>query len=277
MSAGLVAGASVVAFVALVTALWWREKYERTEPLEPPLIVYAAPASRMPLEEIRSTYERETGRFVDVRYEPSEVLLEKVRLVHPTEPADVFIPADDSYVKRARDEGLLTESFPVARMRAVVLTAKGNPKRLAKWDDLLAEGVRVSVPNPSAAVGKLTRDHLARTGKWNALQPRAVGALSVTEAANAARTGGVDAAIVWDAVAAGPNYAGQSVLPLPELAGVTGRVEAAVLKQSRDAGTARKFAAYVAASDRGLSHFRAAGFAVESNKAWAELLAGGAK
>jgi molybdate transport system substrate-binding protein len=281
ISTGLVAVGSVVAFTALVVALWWREHHDRAEPLERPLIVYAAPASRLPLEEIRIAYEHETGRFVDIRYEPSEVLLEKVRLSHPTEPADVFIPADDSYVRRANEGGLITESVPVARMRAVLLTAKGNPKNLAAWPDLLRGGVRVVVPNPSAAVGKLARDHLVRTGKWPDLAPHVVGALSVTDAANAVRAGGVDAAIVWDAVANGPNYAGQTVLALPELAGVTGRVEAAVLKQSRGAAAARRFACFVAASDRGLIHFRAARFVIEDNGGtWAELLSrepGGAK
>ncbi len=268
---------SLVALAGLVFALAWRERHNRTEPLEPPLIVYAAPASRLPLEGIRAAYERETGRFVDIRYEPSEVLLEKVRLVHPTEPADVFIPADDSYVRRARDEGLIAETLPVSRMRAVLLTARGNPKGLTVWADLLKDGVRVAVPNPSAAVGKLARDHLIRTGKWPDLAPYAVGALNVTDAANAARAGGVDAAIVWDAVANGPNYAGQTVLALPELAGVVGSMEAAVLKQSRDVSAARRFACFVAASDRGLAHFRAAGFTVEDRGTWVELLAGGAK
>lgn len=277
VSTGFVAVGSVVALAVLIFALWWREQHNRTEPLEPPLIVYAAPASRLSLEEVRSAYERETGRFVDIRYEPSEVLLEKVRLPHPTEPGDVFIPADDSYVLRAREEGLVAESFPVARMRAVLLTAKGNPESIGVWADLLRDRVRIAVPNPSAAVGKLARDHLIRTGKWPDLAPHVVGALNVTDAANAARAGGVDAAIVWDAVANGPNYAGQTVLALPELAGVTGRVEAAVLKQSRDMSAARRFACFVAASDRGLIHFRAAGFAVEDRGAWAELLAGGGK
>ena len=102
----------------------------------------------------------------------------------------------------------------------------------------------------------------------------------MTEAANATKAGSaeaaVDAAIVWDAVANGPNYAGQTVLAVPELAGVTGRVEAAVLKQSRDSAAARRFACFVAASDRGLTHFRAAGFTVpERAGTWSELLASG--
>lgn len=281
VSTGLVAIGSLVALAALLGALWWREHHDRAESVERPLIVYAAPASRLPLEAIRSAYEQETGRYVDIRYEPSEVLLEKVRLSHPTEPADVFIPADDSYVRRARAEGLITESLPVVQMRAVLLTAKGNPRNLTVWGDVLKDGVRVAVPNPSAAVGKLARDHLIRSGKWPELAPHAVGALSVTDAANAARVGGVDAAVVWDAVANGPNYAGQTVLAVPELAEITGRVEAAVLRQSRDVDAARKFMCFVAASDRGRVHFRAAGYAVGAwADTWAELLArepGGAK
>ena len=57
----------------------------------------------------------------------------------------------------------------------MLLTAKGNPKNIAKWDDLLKDGVRVVVPNASAAVGKLARDHLVRTDKWHAIQPHVVG------------------------------------------------------------------------------------------------------
>jgi ABC-type molybdate transport system substrate-binding protein len=93
---------------------------------------------------------------------------------------------------------------------------------------------------------------------------------TVTEAANAAKLGSVDAAVVWDAVAAG--YPGQTVLAPPELAGVTGRVVVAVLSQSADPAAAVRFARYLADPDRGLKTFRAAGFAVVESPA-----AGGAK
>ena len=260
----VVAVGSLVAFAGLLAALWWRE---HDGPGDRPLVVYAAPTSRLPLEAIAVEYERETGRRVELRFGPSEDILTKVRLPNPGEPADLFIPADDSYVRQARDLGLVAETIPVARVRAVLLLAKGNPKGVASWDDLLKGGVRVAVPNPGAAVGKLARGHLTDAGKWAALRPHVVDAGSVSEAANATRAGdraAVDAAIVWDAVAAAPAYKGQTVLALPELAAVTGRVEIAVLTQSRDPAAAREFARYVAAPDRGLRHFRASGFRVEA-------------
>ena len=48
--------------------------------------------------------------------------------------------------------------------------------------------------------------------RWAALEPHVIEAGTVTEAANAAKAGGVDAAIVWDAVAS--RYADQAVLRL---------------------------------------------------------------
>ncbi|HYH68599.1 MAG TPA: molybdate ABC transporter substrate-binding protein [Urbifossiella sp.] len=243
----------------LVGGLWWRQR--DTGP-DRPLVVYAAAAVRVPLEAAARDYEAEHGRRVELRFGASEDVLTKVGLVNPSDPADLFLPADDSYVRLARDRGLVAESFPLATMRAVLLVAPGNSKGLAAWPDLLRDGVRVAVSNPAAAVGKLTRDHLAATGRWAALKPRVADTGTVTEAANAAKVGAADAAVVWDAVAV--NYPGQKVLTPPELAGVVGRVEVAVLAQSADRDAARAFARYLADPERGLKTFRAAGFTVGS-------------
>lgn len=251
---GLLAGLAL-----LVAGLTWRQR-----DIGPgrALVVYAAAAVRVPLEAAARDYEAEHGRRVELRFGASEDILTKAGFVNPSDPADLLLPADDSYVHLARDRGLVAESFPLATMRAVVLLAPGNPKAIAAWPDLLRDGVRVAVPNPAAAVGKLTRDHLAASGRWAALKPRVADTGTVTEAANAAKVGAADAAVVWDAVAV--NYAGQTVLTPPELASVVGRVEVAVLAQSADPDAARAFARYLADPDRGLKTFRAAGFAVVS-------------
>lgn len=258
-----VAVGSLVVLAVLAAGLWRREHQNRPGPLDRPLIVYAAPTSRLPLEAIAADYERETGQRVELRFGPSEDVLTKVRFPVPGDPADLFVPADDSYIRQARDLGLTAETIPIARTRAVLLLAKGNAKGIAAWADLLRDGVRVAVPNPGAAVGKLAREHLTNTRRWTALEPRVVDTGTVTEAANATKLGSADAAVVWDAVANAPAYAGQTVLAVPELDGVTGRVEVAVLTQSRDPAAALRFARYATSADHGLVHFRAFGFRVE--------------
>ncbi|MCE9567840.1 MAG: molybdate ABC transporter substrate-binding protein [Planctomycetes bacterium] len=270
-SSTMIAVGSLLLLGLFAAGLFWRERQHRPTPANQPLIVYAAPTSRLPLELIATDYETETGQRVELRFGASEDILTKVRFPNATEPADLFIPADDSYIRQAREAGLAAESLPIARVHGVLLLAKTNPKGIATWADLLRDGVKVAVPNPAAAVGKLARNHLTKTGKWAALEPHAVDTGTVTEAANATKIGGVDAAIVWDAVAHAPAYKEQTVLTVPELDGVEGRVEMAVLNQTRDPEAARRFARYVAASDRGLVRFREFKFRVEENAStWAD-------
>ncbi len=249
-----VAAGSLVALGLLGVALYLRG---RPDDAGRPLVAYVAASFRPPMEAVARDYERDTGRRVELRFGASEDILARVALVQPTDPADLFLPADDSYVRAARDRGLVAGAVPVAVMRGVVLTAPGNPRGIATWADLTREGTRVAVANPAAAIGRITRDHLAKTGRWAALKPRVVDTGTVTEAANAAKVGGVDAAVVWDAVA--HNYPGQAVVELPELDGVTARVELAMLDRSRDPEAARHLARYITAGP-GRERFREFGF-----------------
>src|SRR5437763_1987442 len=98
---------SLVALGAITAALWWRER----DPGPRPLIVYAAAATRPALEPLAAEYERETGQRVELRFGPSEDILTKAGLPSPTDPADLFLPADDSYVRQARDRGLVAETI----------------------------------------------------------------------------------------------------------------------------------------------------------------------
>ncbi|MFO0823403.1 MAG: substrate-binding domain-containing protein [Gemmataceae bacterium] len=151
ISTTLFATGSLVVLVVFAVALGWRERQHHA--VGQPLIIYAAPTSRLPLERIAADYEAETGQRVELRFGASEDVLTKVRFPSPTEPADLFIPADDSYIREARDIGLVAETMPIARTQAVLLLAKANPKGIAAWSDLLRDGVRVAVPNPRRPSG----------------------------------------------------------------------------------------------------------------------------
>lgn len=251
----VVAVASLVVLTCVVFALALRDR-----PLSPsrPLVVLAAPTVRIPLEAVAADYTRDTGRMVVIDWGPSEQLVTTARFPAPHRPADVLIPADDSFLVQARDLGLVNGWSALARVRVVVLLKPHNPRGITNWGDLYADGVRVAIPNESAAVGKLTRKHLADTGQWYTLAPRVKDVLTVTEAANAAKIGSVDAAVVWDAVAAGPGYRGQTVLTVTELDGVNGTIAAGVLTQSPDVEAAGRFVAYLTGPGR--ERFRRAGF-----------------
>jgi molybdate transport system substrate-binding protein len=256
--AGVWAVGSVAAAVGLVAALAVRE-HSATPADGRPLVVYAAASLRPAFTRIAADYETQTGQRVELRFGASEEMLTRVRLPAAADPGDLFAPADESYVTAADKFGLIAESRPVARMRGVLLLAPSRPPPTA-WGDLASRDMRVSLANESAAIGRLTRQRLIATGLWRELEPRVRGAATVTDSANAAKLGAVDAAIVWDAVAR--QYPDQQTVELPELAGIEAEVRVAVLKQSARPADADHFLRFVIDPEHGLKHFRDLGFRV---------------
>ncbi len=61
-----------------------------------------------------------------------------------TDAADLFLPADDSYLTMAVDKDIVSEVLPIAQMGLVVAVAKGNPKNIQSIDDLIRDDVRWS-------------------------------------------------------------------------------------------------------------------------------------
>ncbi len=244
---------SLILLAALAGALY----FSQPDTEKRPLIVYCAAALKPAAEATATAFTAETGQPVEFRFGNSETILQNAEF---SRDGDLLLPADDSYIRAARARGLIAESQPLARMRAVVLVRSGNPHHIATFDDLLKPGFSVGQANPDgAAIGHVTRAHLQSLGRWDELAARTnVLHTTVTETANAVQLGGNDAGIVWDAVAA--NYPELVVVRLPELEGAVGRVEIAVLNTSSKPEAARKFVRYFQAADRGMSHLEAAGF-----------------
>ena len=118
-----------------------------------PLVVFCAASNQAVFEAIRKDYEAEHHVPIQVQYGASQTLLAGLEV---SKSGDLYLPADDSYLKIAADRKLTAEAFPLAQMHAVVAVAKGNPKRIAQWSDLLREDVRLVQASPDgAAIGKL--------------------------------------------------------------------------------------------------------------------------
>jgi molybdate transport system substrate-binding protein len=255
---------SVGVLVALAALLYFVTRSEN----EKALVVYCAAAIKPAAEAAARDFEAETGQRVEFRFGNSETMLQNAAL---SRDGDLFLPADDSYVRMAEERGIVAETTRLARMRAVVLVRPGNPRGIATFDDLLQPSLRLGQANPdAAAIGKVTRDRLAALGRWDELAANTkVFHATVTEAANAVQLGGNDAAVVWDAVAA--NYPELAVVRLSELDGAVGRVAVAVLTTSPNSEAARRFARFLAANNRGMAHLRKAGFTeLEPGPAWGQ-------
>lgn len=232
-----------------------------------PLVVLCAVSNQSVMEAIRADYEAEFGVPVQVQYGTSQALLASAEI---SKSGDVYLPADDSFLKMSRERGLSEADYPLGTMRAVVAVSKGNPKQIAKLDDLLREDVRVCLTNPDgAAIGKLTREVLSVSGQWAALEGRAaVFKTTVTEVANDVKLGTVDAGIVFDAVL--HNYPDLEAVTIPELEAAVSHFGATILKSSSNSQQASHFARYLSASDKGLKHYAEHGFHTAAGDPWTD-------
>lgn len=256
-------GVSVAALIGLAF-LWSGHRPHDTFALSPggeerpPVLIHAAPALRIPLEAARAEFERDFGVKFQINYQPSDALLNTLKL---HKQGDLFLPADDSYVKDARKDGLVEQDYSIATLTAVAVFRADFPKdaKGISWDDVFQKDFRLAQPTTASAIGKLTRDGLTQSGMWQRIEqikPAMVG--SVTDAANAVNLGSADAAIIWDAVAV--QYPKLKVVRLPLLDKITANVMAAVCKNANARTEARWFAEFLE-SPEGQRHFRKAGYA----------------
>lgn len=250
----LITLASLLALAVVILLLWGRRAGPEL-PAEEGLVLYCAAGILKPVEEVAAAYEQEYK--VRVRIEPggSGTLLSKLKVA--SERADLFLAAEESYLRDARAMKLVAEILPVAGLHAVIAVAKGNPRGIRTAEDLLREDVAVVLPNPElAAVGRSVQRVLTGAGLWEKLaarleSPQAHASLvgTVTEAAQAVKLGAADAALVWDATA--KQFGLEYVEPPGFSEKATEQIQIGV-----SAGTARPtaalhFARYLTSADRG--------------------------
>jgi len=232
-----------------------------------PLMFFCAASNRAVMEQIVAEYTEEYGREIELQYGGSQTLLAQLEV---TGAGDLYLPADDSYLKTAKEMNLVSEVLPIAKMEIVVAVRKGNPKSIQSLEDLSREDVALVQANPDAtAVGKVTRRILQETGQWDLIDKSTTAyRTTVTEAANDLVVGAADAAIVYDAVL--HTYPDLEYVSLPEFASGTSLVALGVTRTTRQPRAALHFARFVTARDRGLANYAKHGFQVEQGDVWSD-------
>ena len=235
------------------------------------LTFFCAAGIRQPVEAVAKEYLEEYGVRINLDYGGSNTLLSRIETART---GDLYLAADESYIKTAREKGLVAESIPLARMKPVIAVAEGNPKKIKTIEDLLRKDVRTVLGNPDqAAVGKRTRKLLKASGHWTRLESlvRETGTFqpTVPEVANTVKIGGADAAIIWNTTT--KIVDGIDAVEVPELDRGEVLVTVGILKSASSATEALKFARYLAAKNRGLRKFKEFGFNPVQGDDWAEV------
>jgi molybdate transport system substrate-binding protein len=262
----LLAIGSLGVFLGLVALLVWNPFAPGIPDHSPRrLVVFCAAGIKAPIETLAQQYQQAYGVEIQLQYGGSNTLLSQLQ-VAPL--ADIYIPADESYVAQAREKRLIAEVLSLASMKPVLVVSPGNPKKIADLADLLTREVKVSLAHPEAtAIGKIVQNHLQATGQWDALAKRlAVQKPTVNDVATDVQLGAADAGFVWDiTVKQVPEL---TVIPAGEIPAV--RLSACIVRQTKQPTAALRFARYLASADKGGPVFAEHGYQPIQGDPWAE-------
>ncbi|MCX7664231.1 MAG: extracellular solute-binding protein [Gemmataceae bacterium] len=260
----LLFGASLAVFlgiglVYLANKSSQNELNDNPPPVEEGLFVLCAPALEPVIEKAASEFSKETGIQIRIKYDASEVALQQLKL---TGKGDVFIPADESYIKQARSEGYVEQSIPLANMTAVLAVRPNYPKPADQltWKEVLGKDFRLVTSSTQAtAIGKLTKQGLQEIEQWDAFMAKNPVELgTVKEVLMSIKTGAADGGILWDALLHGHSDIGK--VALPELAHIKAQVEAGVCSKSNQRSEARWFIEFLAKPEGGGKFFKQLGY-----------------
>ena len=149
-------------------------------------------------------------------------------------PFDVFLSANEQYVKDLATAGLVTDSIVYATGRIALWLPNGSVKSLA---DLKKSNVtHLAIPNPQfAPYGVAARQALESQGVWHDVEPKIVYGENVRQALQFAESGNVEAVITSWTLLIGKG----TLLPAEWHAPI--RQTGVVVKSSTQADAARRF------------------------------------
>jgi molybdate transport system substrate-binding protein len=219
------------------------------------ITVYAAASLKNSFTQVGEQFQHENpGASVQFNFAGSSDLVTQLT---QGAKADVFASADTKNMNKAATAGLLAGN-PVgfASNTLTIVTAPGNPKRIATFADLNRPGLAVVVCAPPVPCGSATQQIEGKTGVR--LDPVSEES-QVTDVLNKVTTGQADAGLVYltDAREAGGKV---GTVNFAEAAGAVNTYPIAVLKDAAHPDLAKKFVDLVT-SESGQKILAQAGFA----------------
>jgi molybdate transport system substrate-binding protein len=209
------------------------------------ITVHAAASLTDALKEIGPAFEKQSGDTLRFNFGASSTL---VRQIEEGAPGDLFLSADEAKMDGLEKKGLLVPGTRRSLLsNLLVIIAPADARQIPKSAAELTkrEYKKIALAEPATVpAGIYTREYLQRLGIWDALKDNLVptenvrGALAAVEGAN------VEAGFVYKTDA----LVSRKVKIALEISGDEGpkiSYPMAVLKSSKDADRAKKFADYL--------------------------------
>ena len=124
----------------------------------PEIHIFAGGMSRLAIEQTVAKFKKREGVEVLATYNGCGILVGQMKIgQHP----DVYFSCDTTFMDMVQD--LFTNPTIVSKSDMVIITEKGNPKKIAGLEDLAKPGLKVALCDPQkSALGKLTDDLLRK-------------------------------------------------------------------------------------------------------------------
>lgn len=219
------------------------------------LLIYCGITMIKPMSEIASIIEQQEDVKISIIKGGSGNLLRSIKF---NKIGDLYLPGSDSYIKKSRADGLISESVHVGYNKAAMMVRKGNPKQISPYVNALKnKNLYVVIGNPdSGSIGNETKKILTSSGIFDDVIKH-VGEMTTDSKrlVEVLKNGEADLVINWFAVSTWvENRDYIDVLPIENQFAKKKRLVLGLLSTSKYPDIARKFMAY-AASDKGRAIF----------------------
>lgn len=236
----------------------------QTASLAAQVTVFAAASLTDSLQEIASTYEKQSGDKIVFNFAASGVL---ARQIEEGAPADLFFSADEARADALETNGLLVKGTRTNLLgnSLVIVAATDNAAVRSPNDFTNAAVRRVALGDPKTVpAGTYAKAYLEKSGLWAGIEPKVVPCESVRSVLAMVESGNVDAGLVYKTDAAISKKV-RVVFEVPAGEGPKIIYPAAVVKDAPQAEAAKKFLGYLGGKEAG-TVFAGHGFVVLSRE-----------
>ena len=164
------------------------------------LVILCGSSFPLPMEQLSARFTDATGIKIVTTIEGSEVFLPQVKAA---DQGDVLV-THDPFLDLIKEAGKYSDHVQVGFVAPVLAVQKGNPKGLAKIEDLTQQGLKVGLTDPKySTCGEMVYALLEKKGIKEAVLKNVGNRLTQGHSALGTylKTGSVDAVIMWNGVA----------------------------------------------------------------------------